>query len=200
MDGAIGIAGHRDLARQALFDTTFTVEMREPQHQTPPQTPSQTQPHARAIADELHIQPVALELPRAKFDLSATVAIAPAAAGDAPAEMALQFEYSSDLFDAATIARYAGYYLNLLDDALNHPERKLSALRLIPPDERRQLLAWAGAPATPHIHTIPASEAGAWVKVGDRLAEEWVKEVSAKGYPGQEMLDSARALIAKHSK
>ena len=71
--------------------------------------------------------------------------------------MALQFEYSSDLFDAATIARYAGYYLNLLDDALNHPERKLSALRLIPPDERRQLLAWAGAPATPHIHTTPAS-------------------------------------------
>lgn len=40
----------------------------------------------------------------------------------------------------------------------------------------------------------------AWVKVGDRLAEEWVKEVTAKGYPGQEMLDSARALIAKHSK
>ena len=50
------------------------------------------------------------------------------------------------------------------------------------------------------FHTIPASEAGAWVKVGDRLAEEWVKEVSAKGYPGQEMLDSARASIAKYSK
>ncbi|MDG3066303.1 TRAP transporter substrate-binding protein [Thauera mechernichensis] len=49
------------------------------------------------------------------------------------------------------------------------------------------------------FHTIPASEAAEWVKVGDRLAAEWVKEVSGKGYPGQEMLDTARALIATHS-
>lgn len=50
------------------------------------------------------------------------------------------------------------------------------------------------------FHTIPASEAAAWTKVGDRISAEWVKEVTKKGYPGQEMLDSARELIGKHSK
>lgn len=49
------------------------------------------------------------------------------------------------------------------------------------------------------FNTIPASAAGDWVKVGDRLAAEWVKEVSGKGYPGQEMLDGARALIEQYS-
>lgn len=50
------------------------------------------------------------------------------------------------------------------------------------------------------FYTIPASEAKEWVAVGDRLAGEWVNEVTAKGYPGQKMLDSSRALIAKYSK
>lgn len=49
------------------------------------------------------------------------------------------------------------------------------------------------------FHTIPASATGDWKKVGDRLSEEWVKEMTGKGYPGQEMLDTARALIEKYS-
>lgn len=50
------------------------------------------------------------------------------------------------------------------------------------------------------FYTVPASEAAQWVKVGDRIATEWVKDVTGKGYPGQEMLDAARSLIEKHSR
>lgn len=50
------------------------------------------------------------------------------------------------------------------------------------------------------FYTIPASEAAPWIKVGERIAGEWVKEVTAKGYPGQEMLDTARALIEQNSR
>ena len=49
------------------------------------------------------------------------------------------------------------------------------------------------------FYTIPASEAGEWKKVGERLATEWVKEMDGKGYPGQQMLDTAKALIEQNS-
>ncbi|HRM68412.1 TRAP transporter substrate-binding protein [Thauera phenylacetica] len=49
------------------------------------------------------------------------------------------------------------------------------------------------------FNSIPASETASWRAVGDKIAVEWVGEVTAKGYPGQEMLDEARRLLAKHS-
>lgn len=121
----------RDLTRQALFDTTFTVETRD----------RRAEAHrvaGRGDLAELTMPPVALSLPRAKFDLSATVVIV--SVPTATPEMTLSLEYSSDLFDASTIARYARYYLNLLEDALTHPERALSTLRLLSSDERHALL------------------------------------------------------------
>lgn len=50
------------------------------------------------------------------------------------------------------------------------------------------------------FNTIPASELASWRKVGDTLAAEWVQEMNGKGYPGQDMLDSAKRLIEQHSK
>jgi len=47
-------------------------------------------------------------------------------------------------------------------------------------------------------NVIPASELVAWKKVGDKLSAEWVAEMNAKGANGQQMLDAARSLIAKH--
>lgn len=32
------------------------------------------------------------------------------------------------------------------------------------------------------------------------LADDWAKEVSAKGLPGEEMRDSARSLVKKYNK
>lgn len=46
------------------------------------------------------------------------------------------------------------------------------------------------------LHTVPADEVSRWQKASESVAVEWVKEVSAKGYDGQKLLDEARALLA----
>lgn len=48
-------------------------------------------------------------------------------------------------------------------------------------------------------NVIPPSELAAWKKLGDKQAADWVAEMNGKGFKGQEMLDAARALIAKHA-
>ncbi|GHO97352.1 hypothetical protein KSF_074000 [Reticulibacter mediterranei] len=53
------------------------------------------------------------------------------------------FEYSTDLFDEATIARMANHWQTLLSGIIAQPEQALSALPLLPEQEHRQLLiAW----------------------------------------------------------
>lgn len=47
-------------------------------------------------------------------------------------------------------------------------------------------------------NVIPASELAVWKKLGDKLAADWVNDMNGKGAPGQQMLDSARGLIAKY--
>jgi TRAP-type C4-dicarboxylate transport system substrate-binding protein len=42
---------------------------------------------------------------------------------------------------------------------------------------------------------ISVEELTKWRKVGDKLAESWVKEMDGKGYKGQAMLDTAKSLI-----
>ena len=50
-------------------------------------------------------------------------------------------EYSTDLFEPATIRRLAGYYARLLEASVANPEQSISELAMLPEAERRQLLA-----------------------------------------------------------
>ena len=50
------------------------------------------------------------------------------------------------------------------------------------------------------FYVIPASELDVWQKATSGLAEEWVKDVSAKGNDGSMLLKSAKDLIAKYEK
>ncbi|MCS7101431.1 MAG: C4-dicarboxylate ABC transporter, partial [Burkholderiaceae bacterium] len=50
------------------------------------------------------------------------------------------------------------------------------------------------------FYTIPAAELDQWVKAAQPLYDDWVKEMNAKGLPGEQMLRDARALIEKHGK
>jgi len=52
------------------------------------------------------------------------------------------FEYSTDLFDAATIERLAGHFETLLTAAVSAPDSRLFELPLLTPGERRQLDTW----------------------------------------------------------
>ncbi len=47
-------------------------------------------------------------------------------------------------------------------------------------------------------NVIPASELAAWKKLGDKLAADWVKDTTAKGLDGAQLLKDARDLIAKY--
>lgn len=57
-------------------------------------------------------------------------------------------EYRRDLFRPDTIARIAGHYRTLLEGAAADPDRRLSALPLVDPDELHRILAEWNATAT----------------------------------------------------
>ncbi|NSL55227.1 TRAP transporter substrate-binding protein [Uliginosibacterium aquaticum] len=48
-------------------------------------------------------------------------------------------------------------------------------------------------------YVIPKAELDNWKKVAEPLKASWVSEMNGKGYNGQQLLNGAKALIAKHS-
>lgn len=116
-------------------------------------------------------------------------------------------------FPASTGALYTTTFLMAANKA------KVEAL---PPDLRRVLdnnsgmaaSAWCGkttASTDPvgrkaaadrgnSITTISGAEADAFVKVAAQVEGEWIAEVSKRGYDGSKLLESAKALIAKHGR
>jgi amino acid adenylation domain-containing protein len=90
------------------------------------------------------------------------------------AEQTLQgaMEYSTQLFDEATIKRLTGHFQLLLEAIASNPQRHLSELPLLTPTERVQLTEWSSGPTTvpsgeecvhqlltSQAHTTPASAA-----------------------------------------
>jgi len=69
----------------------------------------------------------------AKFDLSLIL-------DDRPDGLLCRFEYSTDLFEAATISRMQGHWRTLLAGIVEAPDRRLSELPLLTDAERQQLL------------------------------------------------------------
>ena len=50
------------------------------------------------------------------------------------------------------------------------------------------------------IHTFTAAEAAEFVKLSSAIDDEWVADMDKRGFKGKALLDSAKALIAKHGK
>jgi amino acid adenylation domain-containing protein len=79
----------------------------------------------------------------AKFDLQVIViprAQQNAAAGD---EVAMIWEYATDLFRRDTVERMWGHYQRLLASLLAAPERPVSTAWMMDEDERQRVLAWS---------------------------------------------------------
>jgi amino acid adenylation domain-containing protein len=79
----------------------------------------------------------------AKFDLQVIViprAQQNAAAGD---EVAMIWEYATDLYRRDTVQRMWGHYQRLLAALLADPERAVSAARMMDDGERARVLAWS---------------------------------------------------------
>jgi amino acid adenylation domain-containing protein/FkbH-like protein len=122
------LAPERDASRNPLFDVLVAL-------QNAPRPPDDGLPGLR-------IEDVAVPLGVAAFDL--VFEFAPVAEG-----LALELTYASDLYEAATAARLADRFAQLLAAALDDPAQSVGALPLIDAREAAQLAACAAGPAQP---------------------------------------------------
>ncbi|HZF12826.1 MAG TPA: amino acid adenylation domain-containing protein, partial [Thermoanaerobaculia bacterium] len=95
---------------------------------------------------DLTVEPEPLARPVVPFDLTLSLA-------EAGGPLLASFQYNRDLFDATTLARLAGHFANLLAGVAHEPHLALSALPLLGPAERHQLVVEPAAemPAIPAI-------------------------------------------------
>ncbi|HYO48589.1 MAG TPA: amino acid adenylation domain-containing protein, partial [Chloroflexia bacterium] len=107
----------RDLSRTPLFAVTFALEDSSPDLGLPGLT-----------ATPLDVDPET-----SKYDLSLSVV-------DGEGGLACRLEYSTDLFDATTIARILGQFQTLLDSIVADSDRTISQLLMLAQEERQQLL------------------------------------------------------------
>jgi amino acid adenylation domain-containing protein len=113
------LSPERDLSRQPIFQVSVSVqEERRPQLNLGP-----------GLATTLS----EVRIPTSKFDLSLHLG----------RELA-QVEYASDLFDAATIDRFLGWFRTLLAGLAQTPEARISELPLLSVEERDQLRLLGG--------------------------------------------------------
>ncbi|HEU5414182.1 MAG TPA: condensation domain-containing protein, partial [Candidatus Angelobacter sp.] len=81
----------------------------------------------------LQVAPRPVHNGTAKFDLSLYLE-------EATERLNVRVEYSSDLFSAERIKRMLRHWQRLMEAAIATPERRISELPLMPPEEERQLL------------------------------------------------------------
>jgi amino acid adenylation domain-containing protein len=74
-----------------------------------------------------------LELAGSRYELAVEI-------WKTPDGLLCDFEYSTDLFDAATMERLIGHYRSILAGIVADPERRISEVELLSPAERAQLL------------------------------------------------------------
>jgi amino acid adenylation domain-containing protein len=110
----------RSLSRSPLIQALFVLQ--------------NVPPAAESLAGDLTMAPVPVHAGAAKFDLVMELF-------DAPEAFAGYLEYSLDAFDAATIERMATHFTTLLAGLLADGARRLEAVPMISPAERRALLS-----------------------------------------------------------
>ncbi|MCY1022339.1 non-ribosomal peptide synthetase [Pyxidicoccus sp. MSG2] len=108
----------RDLSRAPIFQAAFAL---------------QGEPGSELKLSGMSATDVAFEPGVSKFDLTLFVR-------ETPQGLMGLWEYSTALFDEATIARMAARYVRLLESAVARPEQRVSELPLLSEAERHQLL------------------------------------------------------------
>ena len=123
----------RDLSRSPLFQVMFIL---------------QNTPETLPVLDDISIEPVAIADHAAKFDL--TFALEETEQG-----IRCHAEYSTDLFEAATITRMLGHWEALLEGIITSPDQPIHQLPLLQPHEYRQVIQeWNSTERTQRITTL----------------------------------------------
>ncbi len=105
----------------------------------------------------LWLQPFEFDPGIARFDLAVDIA-------RRDDGLSCLFEFNTDLFDAATVARLARHFRNVLESVVTDPGRRLSRLPLLRASERQRLLVdWnateAMFPETARLHHLVDAQA-----------------------------------------
>ncbi|WP_268626173.1 non-ribosomal peptide synthetase [Paenibacillus alvei] len=108
----------RDLSRNPLFDTLFTMQNTE---------------NEEFELEGLRLIPYPSALDTAKFDISLDV-------GEENGGLDYSFEYSTSLYKRETIARLAKHYEQLLVAIVSRPDAKIAELDILTPAEKEQIL------------------------------------------------------------
>jgi non-ribosomal peptide synthetase component F len=119
----------RDACRTPLFQVMFAL---------------QNAPLPALRAPELLLTPLDPTSGSSKFDLTLF-------ATEVPEGLRLTMEYSTDLFDAATVDRMLAHYRILIEEIIAHPDQPIGALRMLTEEERRQVLVGWNAAANDDI-------------------------------------------------
>ncbi|WP_437681738.1 non-ribosomal peptide synthase/polyketide synthase [Sorangium sp. So ce131] len=135
----------RDLGRHPLFQVMFIL---------------QNAPEGELALRGLTLQGVEFETGTAKFDL--TLSMMETADG-----LAAGWEYSTDLFDAESVARMARHFETLLSAVVAEPGVRIGEVELRDEAERAQMAAWnstevylgAGRDAMSCLHELVAAQA-----------------------------------------
>ncbi len=165
------LAPERNLAQSPIFQVMLALQNDPPGEIALPGLTLRAQPG---------------EIRQAKFDLSLTLVESGEGGG-----LAAQWVYATDLFDAATIERWAAHLAILLGGLAEDPARRVSTLPLLTAAERRQMLEEWNRPSLDHsadglVHQLIAAqaartpEAPAVVFAGDRLTYRELVESSRR--------------------
>jgi len=135
---ALGAFAHQDLPFERLVEEL--LEVRSLSHHALCQVAFAFQniPMGSLALPGLALTPLPVASGTAKLDLLLSIG----EDGGASGPVAGIWEYSTDLFDEATIDRFAGHFMTLLAAAAADPAKPLSDLPLLTADEQEQIAAW----------------------------------------------------------
>jgi len=108
----------RSMSYQPLVQVLFALQ----------NAPQQTQQ-----IDGLRFKPIELETKSSRCDLTVSIT-------ELSGRLEARVEYSTDLFEAATVRRMLGHWENLLESIVADPEQRVGELRMLDAEEERQVV------------------------------------------------------------
>ena len=148
---AIEAYTHQDLPFERLVSVAHRDRDAEPRAALPGDVrPPECTVPSPAIARPLAHSP-RLSSGTSKFDLTLF-------ATEVPEGLRLTMEYSTDLFDAATVDRMLAHYRILLEEIIAHPDQPIGALPMLTEEERTQLLVGWNSEGTDLATVLDAPE------------------------------------------
>ncbi|MBD3560349.1 amino acid adenylation domain-containing protein, partial [Planktothrix sp. FACHB-1355] len=123
----------REASRSPLFQVMFVLQKSHLPELESLASVALGETGTRIKLGELELESLALQQQTSQFDLTLTM-------GEVNGSLSAAFQYNTDLFEAATIARMAGHFQILLESIIANPEQPISTLPMLTEKERHQLV------------------------------------------------------------